>query len=95
MAYQIEFDKRVSKDLRKLDRKTAKSVLDQCESELGEAPLRGSNIEPLKYLGPNIYRLKVFHVWCVAYQVEESKVRIVRIAHRKDFYRGLAQRLPS
>ena len=95
MAYQIEFDKRVTKDLRKLDPKTAKAVLDQCESVLGEEPLTGSNIEALKYLGPSIYRLKVSRVWCIAYKVEESKVRIIRIAHRRDFYKGLERRLPS
>jgi mRNA-degrading endonuclease RelE of RelBE toxin-antitoxin system len=95
LAYQIEFDKRITKDLRKLDRKIAESVLDQCDSVLSKEPLTGSNIEPLKYLGLGVYRLKIFHVWCIAYKVEQSKVRIIRIAHRRDFYKGLAQRFSS
>lgn len=89
MAYQVEFDKRALKDLKKLDRKIASSIVTEC-ALFETSPLSGPNI---KCLRSNLYRLKVLRDWRVVYLVEGAKVSIILIGHRKDIYKQLLQRV--
>ncbi len=71
------------KDLKSLDKKTAKRILRQIESELGENPDRGA---PLigKFKGLYRYRIGDYRV---IYAKTEECVLILRIAHRGKVYR--------
>jgi len=89
LAYQVEFDKRALKDLQKIDRKLANSILTKC-SLLEVDPLSGPNIKRFR---ANLYRLKVFRDWRVVYLVEGTKVSIILIGPRKDVYRQLPHRV--
>jgi len=53
LAYLVEFDERVSKDLDKLSLGIARTVIERC-SALGVNPLQGPGI---KRLSSNLYRL--------------------------------------
>ena len=88
MAYLVEFDKRVSKDLDKLPSEIARTVIEKC-SALEVNPLQGPGI---KRLSSQLYRLEVLRVWRVVYLVEGSKVLILLIGHRKDCYDRLRRR---
>jgi len=89
LAYLVEFDKRVSKDIDKLPKEVARIIVEKC-SVLEENPLYGPNI---KRLSSNLYRMEVLRVWRVAYTVEGSKVLIVLVGHRKDCYDRLSRRM--
>ena len=86
MGYQVEFDKRVGKDLKKLDPQVATRIIKKC-SILFQDPTEGPNISRLK-LVPNLYRLQIGD-YRVVYLVEGNKVIIKYIRHRKDIYRSL------
>lgn len=86
MGYQVEFDKRVGKDLKKLDPQVATRIIEKC-SILSQAPTKGRNISRLK-LVPNLYRLQIGD-YRVVYLVAGNKVIIKYIRHRKDIYRSL------
>jgi len=89
LAYLVEFDERVSKDLDKLSLDIARTVIERC-SALGVNPLQGPGI---KRLSSNLYRLEVRHVWRVVYLVEGSKVLVLLVGHRKDCYDRLRRRI--
>lgn len=89
MAYIVEFDKRVSKDLDKLPPEIAHRVVEKCTA-LEVNPLQGPGI---KRLTSNLYRLEVLRVWRVVYLVEGSKVLIILVGHRKDCYDRLRRRI--
>lgn len=89
MAYQVEFDKRAQKDLRKLNPQVATAIVDKC-SILEESPLQGPGIKRLKH---NVYRLVVLYDWRVVYVVEGTKATIILVDHRKNIYRRLRQRI--
>lgn len=86
MDYQVEFDKRVEKDLKKLDRQVAARIIKKF-SALHQDPTKGPNISHLKLM-PNLYRLQVGD-YRVVYIVEGNRVTIKYIKHRKDIYRSL------
>ena len=86
MAYQVEFDKRVGKDLKKLDPQVASRIIEKC-SILSKEPVDDPNISRLK-LRANLYRLRVGD-YRVIYLVEGNRVTIKYIKHRKDIYRSL------
>lgn len=89
MVYQIEFDKRVLKDLQKLNHQVKQAVIEKC-SLLKENPLRGPGVKHLNSnFYSNLYRLEVLRVWRVIYLLEGSKVSIILIGHRKDCYKRL------
>ena len=86
MGYQVEFDKRVGKDLKKLDPQVAARIVKKC-STLSQDPTKGPNISHLKVMS-NLYR---FHIgdYRVVFIVEGNRVIIKYIKHRKDIYRSL------
>lgn len=88
MGYEIDFDKRALKDLKRLSPKIASSIIEKSAVLKGN-PLQGPHI---KHLRLNLYRLEILRVWRVAYLVEGMKVIIILVGHRSDFYRRVAQR---
>lgn len=86
MGYQVEFDKQVRKDLKKLDPQVAARIIEKC-STLYQDPTKGPNISHLKLM-PNLYRLRVGD-YRIVYTVEGNRVIIKYIKHRKDIYTSL------
>ena len=86
LGYKVEFDKRVTKDLKKLDPHVASKIIEKC-STLRQDPTKGPNISRLKLM-PNLYRLQIGD-YRVVYIVERDQVIIKYIKHRKDIYRSL------
>ena len=84
MGYNISFKSSVSKDLKKIDKKKLKEILDKIETELsknaeGNPTLKG------KFSGLRKYRVGDYRV---IYTILNNKtVLILRIAHRKEVYR--------
>ena len=86
MDYQVEFDKRVKKDLKRLDPQVTARIVEKC-STLCQDPTKGPNISHLKLMS-NLYRLHIGN-YRVVYIVEGNKVIIKYIKHRKDIYRSM------
>ncbi len=81
MEFQIEFKSRAVKDLRAIgaqDRKRIVSKIEALENNLSGDVKRLTNFSPE-------YRLRVGD-FRVLFEVEEERVIIYRIKHRKDAY---------
>lgn len=83
MAYDIEYDPKAVKELKKLDKSVALSLLDGIE-EFANNPLL-SKIKKLKTPFDGAYRLRIGNYRVIFYQ-EENLMLISKIAHRKDVY---------
>ncbi|MDP2892789.1 MAG: type II toxin-antitoxin system RelE/ParE family toxin [Sulfurimonas sp.] len=83
MAYNIEYDPKALKELKKLDKSIALSLLDGIE-EFAQNPLL-SKIKKLKTPFDGAYRLRIGNYRIIFYQ-EENLMLISKIAHRKDIY---------
>lgn len=84
MDCKITFKSSVSKDLKKIDKSTAKEILDKLESELSV------NAEKYPILKGKFAGLRKFRVgdYRVIYSIlGDDTVLILRIAHRKEAYR--------
>ena len=83
MAYKIEYDPKVLKQLKKLDSSIANEVLDCIEQFAKNSIL--TKIKKLKTPFEGAYRLR-----CVDYRVvfyhEDELMLISKIAHRKQVY---------
>lgn len=83
MAYKIRFKKSVIKDLKILDLKDKKRILDKTEEVLSENPqkcplLRG-RFAGLRKLRIGSYR--------VIFSIMDKEVWVLRIKHRRNVYR--------
>jgi len=83
LAYDIEYDPKAVKELKKLDKSVALSLLDGIE-EFANNPLL-SKIKKLKTPFDGAYRLRIGNYRVIFYQ-EENLMLISKIAHRKDVY---------
>ena len=88
MSWTIEFDKRVAKDLRALDKQAANRILDYLNERIAPLddprrlgkPLSGEWAEYWRYrVGP--YRI------VTVIQDHALRVLVVRVAHRNSVYR--------
>lgn len=86
MSYQVEFDKRVGKDLKKLDPQVTARIVEEY-STLRQDPTKGPNISHLNLM-PNLYRFQIGN-YRVVHMVEGNRVIIKYIKHRKNIYRNL------
>ena len=86
MAYKVTYKASVEKDLKGIDKKQAKRILDAIENELAKAPRDKG--EPLhgEWRGFWKYVIKPYRV---IYEIfdRDKTIRIDRIGHRKDVYR--------
>ena len=94
MAWRIEFDSGALRDLRGLDRQVARRVTRFLSERVGalEDPRRFG--APLKSPGEAgsvpLWRYRVDN-WRIVVRIEDDVLRVlvVRVAHRREVYRGL------
>jgi len=78
----IIFTEQSLKDLKKLDKKTAKHILNKIEN-LKNYPFI-NNIKKLKnFYPPYRYRIGIYRI---LFDIENKDIIIFKIAHRKDAY---------
>ena len=82
MNYTIEFKRTAIKDLDKIDLRDARRILEKIK--LLENGLTGDTKKLTNY-SPE-YRLRV-GIYRVLFEIEENKVIIYRIRHRKESYK--------
>ncbi len=82
MIYQVEFKPRAIKDLKALPSAEHRCVISKLETL--QNGLRG-DVKQLTNFTPE-YRLRVGN-YRVLFEVEDGKVIVYRIVHRKDAYR--------
>ena len=83
MAYDIEYDQKAVKQLKKLDKSIASSLLDGI-GEFAQNPVL-TKIKKLKTPFEGAYRLRIGDYRVVFYQ-EDNLMLVSKIAHRKDVY---------
>ncbi len=86
MAYNIVYNDRVEKDLKRIDAGQRKRILDAIDDALAEAPRQ--NGAPLKGKYKGLWKMYV-RPYRVLYRIDdrEETVFIEKIGHRKDVYR--------
>ena len=82
MKYTIELKPKAVKDLKSIQLKDRKKILDRLDAL--EDDLSG-NVKKLTNFTPE-YRMRSGN-WRVLFEVEESRIIIYRIQHRKEAYR--------
>jgi mRNA interferase RelE/StbE len=83
LAYDIIYDVKVIKQLKKLDKSVALMILTEIES-FAKNPLL-TKIKKLKTSFDGAYRLRINNYRVIFYQ-EENMMLVSKIAHRKDVY---------
>lgn len=83
MPYNIEYDPKAVKQLKKLDKSIASEILD-CIEEFAKNPVL-TKIKKLKTPFDGAYRLRCGDYRVVFYQ-EDDLMLISKIAHRKQVY---------
>ena len=83
--YKILFDKKVLKDLKKIDKKEQSKIVEVIEHKLAKNPFIGKKL--LGDLSP-FYRYRVGN-YRIIYSIyeEEIEIEIIKIAHRKEVYK--------
>jgi len=82
MKYRIEFKPRALKDCRKISKSRLAHIFEQIEKMSGR--LKG-DVKRLTSFTPE-YRLRVGD-YRILFEIEEEKLIIYRIRHRKDAYK--------
>ena len=84
MAYNITYKKSVAKDLKRINKQSAKRILDKLDEDLVEDPERFPALT-----GP-FAGLRKFRVgdYRVIFVIVNDEILILRVQHRKDVYRG-------
>jgi mRNA interferase RelE/StbE len=83
LAYNIEYDPKVFKQLSKLDKTEVKAILDKIEYFADEPML--TQIKKLKTPFDGAYRLRAGN-YRVVFYLENDLMLISKIAHRKNVY---------
>ena len=86
MAYNIVYQERIGKDLKRIDAAQQKRILDAVRATLADAPRKSG--EPLKGKYKGLWKMYV-RPYRVIYRVDdrEETVYVEKIGHRKDVYR--------
>jgi len=93
--YNLEFDKKASKDILSLDRKTRDFILGELEFFINNFDenyekelMKTSKIKSLKGQFKGLYRLRL-RTYRVIYEKKNDKlvILVLRVSHRKDIYR--------
>ena len=82
--YEIEFTNRAVKNLKKIDSKYQKLIIEKLEV-LAQNPAKGVNIKPL--IGTIYHRLRVAD-YRIIYELQNNEliILVIDINHRKDIY---------
>ena len=85
LVYKITFKKSVAKDLRKIDKKEAESILNRILQDL---PNLADSLPELKgkFTGLKKYRVGNYRI---IFTILNNAILIVRIGNRKDVYRKM------
>ncbi|MCD6462030.1 MAG: type II toxin-antitoxin system RelE/ParE family toxin [Thermoplasmata archaeon] len=83
MACKIEYKSSVARDLKQLDKKAARRVLQRLEKELGENPDRGTPLSG-QFKGLFKYRIGDYRV---IYAKTRDGILVLKIGHRSKIYR--------
>ena len=93
--YNLEFDKKASKDILSLDKSTRNFILDELESFINNFDedyekelIKLTKIKALQGEFKGLYRLKL-RIYRVIYEKVGNKllILVLRVSHRKDVYR--------
>jgi mRNA interferase RelE/StbE len=93
--YNLEFDKKASKDILSLDKSTRNFILDELESFINNFDedyekelIKLTKIKALQGEFKGLYRLKL-RTYRVIYEKVGNKllILVLRVPHRKDVYR--------
>lgn len=93
--YNLEFDKKASKDILSLDKSTRNFILDELESFINNFDedyekelMKLTKIKALQGEFKGLYRLKL-RTYRVIYEKVGNKllILVLRVSHRKDVYR--------
>ena len=93
--YNLEFDKKASKDILSLDKSTRNFILDELESFINNFDedyekelIKLTKIKALQGEFKGLYRLKL-RTYRVVYEKNGNKllILVLRVPHRKDVYR--------
>ena len=86
MTYNVIWHERAVDDLRGVDKKTAKGILERVKSYLSQNPL--SLGKPLKGIFKGLYRYRSGgHRVIYAIDHKEKTILILRVGRRKEVYR--------
>ncbi len=85
MAYEVEYKSSVVHDFKKIDKNTAKRIIDKLEKELSQDPDSGT---PLKGQFKGLYKFRVGDHRAI-YSKTKGGVLILRVEHRKKVYKHL------
>jgi mRNA interferase RelE/StbE len=84
LAYRLSYKKSVTKDLKRIDKKQLKRILESLEKKLQHDPLSAGKALAGEFEG--LCRIRVGDYRAI-YAISESEVIVLRIAHRKESYR--------
>ena len=83
MGYKIEYKKSVVSDLKRIDKKQLKRIINNIEKKLKHSPQLGKALTG-EFKG--LYRMRIGS-YRVIYTPLEKTIIILRVAHRKESYR--------
>ena len=83
MGYKITFKKSVAKDLKRINKKDAKRILDKIDADLAIDPGRFPILTG-QFAGLRKYRVGEFRV---IFAILDQSVLVLRVQHRKNIYR--------
>ena len=87
MAWTIEYDEEAVRDLKKLDRRAQREILDYMGQRIGRAEDPRSFAKPLRHskFGLWRYRVRDYRIIC---QLQQAKliVLVVAVGHRSNVY---------
>ena len=85
MSYEIVFDDKVIKDMKKIDKFWQNKILEKIKDTLAKTPYSGKKL--VGNLSP-YYRIRVGD-YRVIYDIQDKQVtvEVIKIKHRKDIYK--------
>ena len=83
MAYRVEYKASVARDLRRIDKREARRIIQGLGIELAAGGKRG---EPLRGEFQGLWRLRVGDYRIIYVRTDEGFL-VLRIAHRREVYR--------
>lgn len=88
MAWTVEYDRRVLKDLKKLDRKIQAQILDFFDERIAHSSDPRSMGKPLKSNFSGLWRYRIGDYRAVC-RIEDDQfvLLVLRVAHRSKVYR--------
>jgi mRNA interferase RelE/StbE len=87
LAYKVEWHEDVLKDMEKLDKETAKKIIERIKTYLINEPIKLGKALSGQFEGLYRYRYGDYRALYVV-DLEDQKIIGLKIRHRKDVYEG-------